>query len=135
MQERGICTFKGRECYSWNTWNRDHISDYTATVTSMEVSRNSQAEVKWAWSGKFGPVPVAGSVLSTLTLNLLTGKVLEHTDDVRVLANPLAQLAYGVQKGLWARKQGAHQMGDKVRGATTLSMHLRLRPQHDRAKA
>ena len=115
VQERGVCTFRGRECYHWNTWNRDNMSDYTATVTSMALSRSSEAEVRWAWSGKFGPVPIAGSVVSTLSLNLLTGKVLEHTDDVKVLANPLAQLAYGVRKGLWARRQGARQMGDKAR--------------------
>jgi len=117
-QERGVCTFKGRACYSWNTWNRDRVADYAATVNSMKLTANSQAEVQWTWSGKLGPIPIAGSVLSTLSLNQLTGKILEHTDDVRLLANPLAQAGYSLQKGLWARKQAAQQMGAKARASS-----------------
>ena len=114
-------SFKGSQKYKTNTWNRDHIGDYTTKVTSLKMLDTERARVCWTWSGKLGPLPVSATVASTLKLNTLTGKILEHEDDVQLTCNPAAAALYSTRKGLWGTRQRASRLGDRVRSACSLS--------------
>ena len=80
------------------------------------MSDNAHAEIRWNWVGKAGMFgQLSGEVQSTLYLNVLTGRVEEHTDAVTLGGNPLAQLSYKLSKLAWASKLKAKQIGNTVR--------------------
>jgi hypothetical protein len=117
MQERGVAKFKGALGYKANTWNQDTMADYTTKINAMEMLDNETARVAWEWRGQLGPFDAAADVVSALKLNVLTGKIVEHTDEVAMRANPVARVLYSAQKGLWGKRQGAKAFGNKARAS------------------
>lgn len=81
----------------------------------MELVSSSVAKITWQWSGHLIKIPFSGTVVSTIMMNVLTGKITEHTDRVDLHGSLVAQLVYIVQKRLWAQKQSAQQLKNKVR--------------------
>jgi hypothetical protein len=114
VQELGQSSFRGRNVYVWGTWNRDNIQDYSTAICAMEMVSSSKAIITWQWSGKLVKMPLSGTVSSTIVMNVLTGKITEHTDSVNLQGNLVAQLMYAAQKRLWVQKQSAKQLKNKV---------------------
>ena len=71
--------------------------------------------MRWTWQGKLGPFQLSADVTSSIQLNVLTGRIVQHIDEVSLQGNPVAQLLYRVQKGAWGTRQGAKSIGSKVR--------------------
>ena len=104
-RKRAQCSFTGRERYRRHTWNQDAMQQYTTKVTSMQMLDNQSAQLQWAWKGQLANAALSADVTSTLTLNQLTGKILEHTDDISLHGNTAAQALYRLRKSLWATRQ------------------------------
>lgn len=115
VQEAGIIKVKGKEYFRELTWNQDVMDDYTTEVTSMRMKDNETAEIEWTFSGKLNGVPVSGTVTSSLYLNVLTGRIETHHDEVKLTGNPLGSALYTLKKWGWAQKLQARQLGDSVR--------------------
>ena len=120
IQEKGTFSFKGRERYRSNTWNQDALADYTTKVTSMQMRDSQTAQIQWAWRGQLAMFALSADVTSTLSLNQLTGKVLDHEDDVRLQGNIAGQLLYRLRKRVWAARQGASAVSSRVCPDTSL---------------
>lgn len=115
MQEPGIIKVKGKQYFRELTWNQDVMDDYKTEVTSMRMKDNETAQIEWTFSGKLTGVPVSGIVTSSLYLNVLTGRIESHNDEVKLTGNPLGSALYTLKKWGWAQKLQARQLGDSVR--------------------
>ena len=115
VQEPGIIKVKGKQYFRELTWNQDVMEEYKTEVTSMRMKDNENAQIEWTFSGKLTGVPVSGLVTSTLSLNVLTGRIESHLDEVKLTGNPLGAALYTLRKWLWAQKLQARQIGDSVR--------------------
>ena len=123
LQESGVVNVQGKEFYRELVWNQKNLEDYSTEIAGMNMSDNAHAEIRWKWDGKMGFFgQVSGEVQSTLYLNVLTGRVEEHTDNVTLSGNPLAQLSYKLSKLAWASKLKAKQVGNTVR--TRFKVHV-----------
>eukprot|EP00892_Ulva_mutabilis_P011268 jgi/Ulvmu1/8513/UM044_0047.1 len=121
--EGGVIKVKGKQYFRELTWNQDTMSDYTTEVTGMRMKDNDNAQIDWTFSGKLTGVPVSGTVTSNLALNVLTGRIEKHVDEVKLTGNPLGAALYKLNKWLWGQKLQARQLGDNVdRALDKLSM-------------
>lgn len=116
LQESGTVGVQGKEFYRELTWNRDNIEGYSTKILAMKMLDNERAEIRWSFAGSKGLFGnLSGEVNSTIFLNVLTGRVEEHSDVVSLGGNPLAQLWYKVTKLAWGSKLKAKQVGGQVR--------------------
>lgn len=113
----GPRSFTGKSNYRNNKFNQMYLDGYTTTITNMEMTSKSSVEITWQFQGKLGPLPVSGIVKSVLLLNVLTGRITEHCDNVKLSCSLPAQLVYSFRKFAWAQGQNAENIKDKVNNA------------------
>lgn len=113
--ESGTVGVHGKDFYRELTWNQDNIEGYSTKILAMKMLDNERAVIRWSFAGSKGLFGnLSGEVNSTISLNVLTGRVEEHSDVVSLGGNPLAQLWYKVTKLAWGSKLKAKQVGGQV---------------------
>lgn len=82
VKYRGFGSFKGPDGYQKLNFVPKYVSkDRTIDVMSMRMVQGSDtAEIVWQLTGKIQKIPIDVLVTTRITMNLLTGQIMEHVD-------------------------------------------------------
>lgn len=114
----GFRSFRGSDKYSRPFWPRDSVTDPRVRVTAMRMVDPGTAEVKWQLCGKVGVFPVDIPMTTTVQLNLVTGRVLQHNEgwDLSALSPPAAAAAVASRMA-WSARQASQDAGEGLNKA------------------
>lgn len=112
----GFRRFRGVDKYAAPMWARDTITTPRAVITRMAMLDSGRALIEWTLSGGLaGAGQVSVPMTSTFELNLLTGRVMTHTDDWNLRAvPPPASAALLASRMLWSARAAGRDAGESI---------------------
>jgi hypothetical protein len=113
----GFRSFKGSDKYRNGFWARESLQNPRAQVTKLQMldSSPNKAQIDWQLSGRLSSFDVTVPVKSVFELNLVTGRVIGHSEswDLSKVPPPAAAALTG-SRVLWSAKANAKQTSDSI---------------------
>ncbi|KAK9818910.1 hypothetical protein WJX81_001762 [Elliptochloris bilobata] len=112
-------SFTGKDKYVRLKFVADCIGDPKVLVTKLRMLDRGTAVVSWRLRGSIGPVPIDLDLESEFQLDLITGRVMRHSErwDLGRCSAP-ARLIWTARRAAWSAGQAA--MDAKDAGGTVL---------------
>jgi len=115
----GFRSFSGPQGYSRQRWLAENVDGLAVSILKMEMVDKSTAAISWRARGSIGSSPVDMRFTTTVTLNLLTGRIEGHKESWDLSRMPPPTSAkVTANRVAWSLQQRAKDMQEGLGKAT-----------------